>query len=59
MRMKGDHRRRPPQLACAGHDRPNDRLMADVHAIEVSDRCDAAAGQVGLLQRVMQDQHWT
>src|SRR6266508_4499187 len=57
MRMKGDDRRRPPRLPRPLHDPADDGLMPDVHAVEVADGGDAAAGEVGLAERVVEDEH--
>jgi hypothetical protein len=58
MRMERDHRGWPLGCARSLDDAANDLLVADVHAVEISDRCDAAARKVRLSQWVVKDQHW-
>ena len=55
MRMKRHDRRRHAKLARAIDHAADDRLMADVHPVEVADRGDAAGRQVGLFERVVED----
>ena len=55
MRTKRNHGRRPPGLAPALDHAADDRLMPDVHAVEVPDRGDAAARKVGLPERVVEN----
>src|SRR5205814_3293582 len=58
MRMKRDDRRWPSCRAGLLDDAADDLLMADVHAVEVADCCDAPAREIGLPQWVVEDQHW-
>src|SRR5204863_2427699 len=57
MRMKRDDGRGPPQLERALDDAAHQLLMADVHAIEIADRRDTAAREIGLAKRVLEDEH--
>jgi len=57
VRMKRDDRRRPLSLTRALNHAADDLLMADVHAVEVSDRGDATAREVRLAQGIVKDQH--
>jgi hypothetical protein len=55
MRMKRHHRRRHAELARPIDDAADDRLMADVHSVEVADRGDAAGRKVGLFEGVVEN----
>ena len=57
VRVKRDDRRRPPQLPRALDDAADDLLMPDVHPVEIADRRHASAGEIGLAQGIVQDQH--
>src|SRR5262249_26593967 len=48
----------PAQLARTLDHAADDRLMPNVHPIEVADGGDAATGQVGLFQRVVEYEHF-
>jgi len=58
MRIERDDRGRPAQLARTFDDAADDRLMADMQSVEITDRGHAPPRQIGLLQRVMQYEHW-
>ena len=57
MRMKRDHRRRTIDFVRALDDAANDRLMSDMHPVEVADRGDAAARKVGLPEWIGEYEH--
>jgi hypothetical protein len=57
MRLERDGERRAPGLAGPRHDRFQNLAMAEVHPVEVADRPDPAAGQVGGTHRIADDLH--
>jgi hypothetical protein len=57
MRLEADHRRRQGELAAAILQQFQERLVAEMHAVEIADRGDTAAARLPAGFQAASNQH--